>query len=344
MYRLKVPKGNGDDWIPILVDTGVIREYSQGEVHTLHTKNLLLLGEDRFLSTLMIRTFPGRDMSFCPQAECHTIVPTSFRVLLSQRRRWTSSTIHNLMELMRVQNLCGIFCFSMQFVVFCELVGTATLPVAMCLTYANIINIALSPPKTFEEAIPLILLVAVLGLPSLLVIITTRDPRHIFWTLIYLTIGLPVFNFIIPVHALWQQDNFAWGETRRVEGGGADTHEVQPGKDETAKVLAGTTTPLRRWADWERSRIRRLRRQDKKRKQMEERNRSDMSNHGVQGGGPGGVGEWATLRPNGFGSGSDPRWRDTDGYSIASSDEDVWGQDVGSVSVISIISRRFGRH
>lgn len=55
---------------------------------------------------------------------CKTVVPDTFMVLLSQRRRWINSTIHNLMELLFVNDLCGTFCFSMQFVVFMELVGT----------------------------------------------------------------------------------------------------------------------------------------------------------------------------------------------------------------------------
>jgi chitin synthase len=65
----------------------------------------------------MLRTFPRRQMVFVPQAVCRTTVPDSFRVLLSQRRRWINSTIHNLLELVLLRDLCGIFCFSMQFIV-----------------------------------------------------------------------------------------------------------------------------------------------------------------------------------------------------------------------------------
>ena len=54
-------------------------------------KNLLLLGEDRYLTTLMLRTFPNRKMMFVPQAVCKTVVPDTFKVLLSQRRRWINS-------------------------------------------------------------------------------------------------------------------------------------------------------------------------------------------------------------------------------------------------------------
>lgn len=62
----------------------------------------------------MLKTFPRRKQIFVPQAVCKTVVPESFSVLLSQRRRWINSTVHNLMELVLVRDLCGTFCLSMQ--------------------------------------------------------------------------------------------------------------------------------------------------------------------------------------------------------------------------------------
>jgi chitin synthase len=132
MYRIKAQKG--DSWVPILASPEIISTYSQSVVDTLHKKNLLLLGEDRFLTTLMLRTFPRRKLIFVPRAYCKTTVPNQFMVLLSQRRRWINSTIHNLLELIQVNELCGIFCFSMQFVIFLELIGTVTLPAAIVFT------------------------------------------------------------------------------------------------------------------------------------------------------------------------------------------------------------------
>ena len=67
-------------------------------------------------------------MVFVPSATCETLVPDTFAVLLSQRRRWINSTVHNLFELVLVNDLCGTFCCSMQFVIFMELVGTLVLP------------------------------------------------------------------------------------------------------------------------------------------------------------------------------------------------------------------------
>lgn len=143
MYRIKSPKGGQNYWVPILANPDIVEHYSENVVDTLHKKNLLLLGEDRYLSTLMLRTFPKRKQVFVPQAICKTTVPDQFSVLLSQRRRWINSTIHNLMELILVRDLCGTFCFSMQFVVFIELVGTLVLPAAISFT----IYVSKSSPK-----------------------------------------------------------------------------------------------------------------------------------------------------------------------------------------------------
>src|SRR3978361_945577 len=119
----------------------------------------------------MLKTFPKRKQIFVPQAVCKTTVPDEFKVLLSQRRRWINSTIHNLMELVLVSDLCGIACLSMQFVVFMDLLGTAILPGSVRLgTYVNVMCAITNEP----QILPITVLVAILGLPAMLIVLTTR--------------------------------------------------------------------------------------------------------------------------------------------------------------------------
>ncbi|CAG8533834.1 10021_t:CDS:2 [Gigaspora rosea] len=270
MYRLKARKGDSD-WVPIITKPEIVQEYSQNIVDTLHQKNLLLLGEDRFLTTLMLRNFPHRKMMFCPQAICKTIVPDEFKVLLSQRRRWINSTIHNLMELVLVRNLCGTFCFSMQFVIFMELIGTVVLPVAVMLTYSLIINSIINPPKEFADLIPLLMLAMVLGLPAIMILLTTRKLVYIAWMIIYL-LALPIWNFILPVYAYWHFDDFSWGETRKVDGETkGDDHGKKEGQFDASKI------PLKRWEDWERTRMRRERRKNKERQASAQYNNQSLT-------------------------------------------------------------------
>ncbi|EKM54034.1 glycosyltransferase family 2 protein [Phanerochaete carnosa HHB-10118-sp] len=308
MFRLKARKSTGEDWVPLIIKPEIVKEYSQSIVTTLHEKNLLLLGEDRFLTTILLRTFPNRKMMFLPQARCRTVVPDTFKILLSQRRRWINSTIHNLMELVLVRNLCGTFCFSMQFVVFMDLLGTVVLPIAITLTYSLIINMALDPPKTFEEAIPLVLLIAVLGLPAVLILITTRKVVYVFWMLIYLA-ALPVWNLILPVYAFWHFDDFSWGETRKVEGEAKGEAHGDGGA-----AHSGPSIPLRRWEDWERSRLRKLRREERRRREFERQHGSYMTANG----------ELLTVR-----SPVHSQYGGSDTISVTSSEDEHWAAQIG---------------
>ncbi|GJE89689.1 glycosyltransferase family 2 protein [Phanerochaete sordida] len=246
MYRIKAPKGESGYWVPILANPDIVQHYSENVVDTLHKKNLLLLGEDRYLTTLMLKTFPKRKNVFCPQAVCKTVVPDTFSVLLSQRRRWINSTIHNLAELLLVRDLCGTFCFSMQFVVGMELAGTLVLPAAISFTlYLIIISII---PGGTNTTIPLILLAIVLGLPGFLIVITSRKVAYIGWMLVYL-LSLPIWNGILPAYAFWHFDDFSWGQTRQIAGEkAAENHGDKEGEFDSSHIV------MKRWAEFERER------------------------------------------------------------------------------------------
>lgn len=251
MYRIKTPKGASGYWVPILANPDIVEHYSENVVDTLHKKNLLLLGEDRYLSTLMLKTFPKRKMMWCPQAVCKTVVPDTFRVLLSQRRRWINSTIHNLFELMLVRDLCGTFCFSMQFVVFMDLVGTLVLPAAIAFTIYVIALAIVSAvnPKQDTPTVSLILLAFILGLPGVLIVITSRKLVYVGWMLMYL-VSLPIWNFVLPAYSFWHMDDFSWGQTRTVEGETKENaaHGDKEGQFDSSHIV------MKRWVEFERER------------------------------------------------------------------------------------------
>ncbi|KAF6754184.1 chitin synthase [Ephemerocybe angulata] len=251
MYRIKAPKGDKGYWVPILANPDIVEHYSENVVDTLHKKNLLLLGEDRYLTTLMLKTFPKRKNMFCPQAVCKTIVPDTFRVLLSQRRRWINSTVHNLFELVLVRDLCGTFCFSMQFVVGMELAGTLVLPAAISFTLYLIIDSiikAAHPGGASQNTIPLILLGIVLGLPGLLIVVTSRKIAYVGWMFVYF-ISLPIWNGVLPAYSFWHFDDFSWGQTRKVAGDTGDDHGDKNGEFDSTHIV------MKKWAEFERERL-----------------------------------------------------------------------------------------
>ncbi|KAG6000683.1 hypothetical protein E4U54_001332 [Claviceps lovelessii] len=238
MYRLRtVDKGK-----PLIISDAVIREYAVCDVDTLHQKNLLSLGEDRYLTTLMTKHFPSMSYKFIQDAQCKTAAPESWSVLLSQRRRWINSTIHNLVELMRLKEMCGFCCFSMRFVVLIDLCGTLILP-ATCVYLGWLIYRVATHQGQFPM-ISIIMLAAVYGLQAL-VFILKRQWQHIGWMIIYI-IAFPIYSFILPIYSFWNQDNFSWGNTRIVIG--------EKGNKQVVAVddegYDPRSIPLQRWDDY----------------------------------------------------------------------------------------------
>ncbi|KAK3078990.1 Chitin synthase, class 6, partial [Coniosporium uncinatum] len=240
MYRLRT----ADKGKPLIISDKVIKEYSDCSVDTLHKKNLLSLGEDRYLTTLMTKYFPQMSYKFIPDAYALTAAPETWSILLSQRRRWINSTIHNLAELVFLKDLCGFCCFSMRFVVFVDLFGTIILP-ATCAYLAYLIYVVASHNGAFP-LISIIMLASVYGLQAIIFIIK-RQWQHIGWMIIYI-LAYPIYSFVLPIYSFWRQDDFSWGNTRVVitEKGTKQLVAIS-GQDEG---FDPRSIPLQRWDDY----------------------------------------------------------------------------------------------
>ncbi|KAJ3247630.1 hypothetical protein HDU78_003743 [Chytriomyces hyalinus] len=218
LYRIKVGKGPRGAWtVPVLCNPDILHEYGERHIHSLHKKNLMLLGEDRYLTTLMLRTFPNRKLIFVQRAVCWTVVPETLWTLMSQRRRWINSTVHNLMELMQMRDLCGVFCCGMRFLVLLEFIGTVVLPAAFPLFATQMIMAAMSGSVPL---IPVCITSSILFLPGILISILSCNPINILWMIVYF-ISLPIWTVLLPLWAFWNIDDYGWGETRKIQG---DTH------------------------------------------------------------------------------------------------------------------------
>ncbi|KAE9970092.1 hypothetical protein BLS_005082 [Venturia inaequalis] len=239
MYRLRT----ADKGKPLIISDQIIADYSVGNIDTLHLKNLYSLGEDRYLTTLMTKYYPSMSMKFVPSALALTAAPETWSVLLSQRRRWINSTIHNLFELIFIKDMCGFCCFSMRFVVFIDLFGTLILP-ATCGYLAYLIYNVASNKGQFP-LISIIMLAAVYGLQAVIFIIK-RQWQHIGWMIIYI-LAFPIYSFVLPLYSFWHQDDFSWGNTRVVIGEKGDKQLVAIDQEE---LYDPRSIPLQRWDDY----------------------------------------------------------------------------------------------
>ncbi|KAI9189413.1 hypothetical protein H9P43_000846 [Blastocladiella emersonii ATCC 22665] len=244
MYRLRTPNKN----TPVLCATPIIKEYGNVHVDTLHMKNLLHLGEDRYLTTLMLKYHPNMRTVFTADAICETVAPDRWNILLSQRRRWINSTIHNLVELLDIDELCGCCLFSMRAVVFLDLISTFLQPAIVA--YLGYLVYLIVDSMHNEEygrfpLLSLILLAAMYGVQAIIFLVK-REWSHIVWMIIYL-ISIPIFSFAIPVYSFWHGDDLSWGQTRLVLGENGNKQVIHAEGEEFDPSMI----PLKKWADYE---------------------------------------------------------------------------------------------
>lgn len=210
MYRIRAAETGK----PLFVSREIVNDYSEVRVDTLHMKNLLHLGEDRYLTTLLMKYHSKYKTKYIMRAHAWTIAPDSWAVFMSQRRRWINSTVHNLIEVIPLQQLCGFCCFSMRFVVFLDLLSTIVQPVIVGYIVYLIVIVAMNPSTIPTTAF--ILLGAIYGLQAIIFIVR-RKWEMVGWMIIYM-LATPVFSFALPLIAFWNMDDFSWGNTRMVTG------------------------------------------------------------------------------------------------------------------------------
>ncbi|GAA5924955.1 uncharacterized protein JCM15063_005776 [Sporobolomyces koalae] len=239
MYRIR----SADKGKPLLVSSLIIDDYSDGVLDTLHKKNLLALGEDRYLTTLILKHFPNYKTKFIADAHAMTVAPHSWSILLSQRRRWINSTVHNLAELMFLPDMCGFCLFGMRFVVFIDLLGTIILPATFVYLVYLIVTVATGSGQI--PVIALIMIAAVYGLQAIIFLLK-RQWQFIGWLIIYI-IAYPVYSFLLPVYSFWKFDDFSWGNTRVVVGEGRSKKVLQAEEE----AFDESSIPLSKFSDYE---------------------------------------------------------------------------------------------
>jgi chitin synthase len=238
MYRIR----SADTGKPLFVSKEVVEAYAEIRVDTLHMKNLLHLGEDRYLTTLLIKHHPNYKTKYSFRAHAWTIAPENWSVFLSQRRRWINSTVHNLVELVPMQQLCGFCCFSMRFVVLIDLMSTVIQPVTVAYIVYLIVWIIIDTSQIPITAF--ILLGAIYGLQAIIFILR-RKWEMVGWMIIYI-LATPIFSLGLPLYSFWHMDDFTWGNTRVVTGEkGKKVVISDEGKFDPASI------PKKRWEEYQ---------------------------------------------------------------------------------------------
>ncbi|KAJ3792076.1 chitin synthase-domain-containing protein, partial [Lentinula aff. detonsa] len=122
-------------------------------------------------------------------------------------------------------------------------IGCLALDVVLYLSLIFIIESETSLEKPTDKECS----VRILGLPGLLIVVTSRKVAYVGWMLVYL-ITLPLWNGLLPACAFWHFDDFSWGQTRMVSGDKGGNHGDKEGEFDSTHIV------MKKWAECERER------------------------------------------------------------------------------------------
>ncbi|ORY46363.1 hypothetical protein BCR33DRAFT_715478 [Rhizoclosmatium globosum] len=159
--------------------------------------------QDRYLTTLMMKHFPGHKLAFSPDAKCKTQAPASWNVFVSQP--------------------CGCCLLSMRVVVFIDLFSTLAQPSAL-VYFGYLIYSSISDESHGAPLFSLIMIAAIYGV-QLVIFMLKGEFQHLGWMVLYL-LAIPIYSFYLPIYSFWHFDDFSWGNTRIVvDESGARVYE-----------------------------------------------------------------------------------------------------------------------
>jgi len=209
-----------------VINKNIIKKYIEIDGNnSLYEKNLLDIGEDRYLTSLILQEFPDKNLSYISDALCYTDVPNTFKILIDQRRRWTNSLISCLFLLILQPPKQSLFQhLKMYLIIIMELFIIFVLPLVIII---GLFNSILSITLQGYSFVPLFITIFIIFLNLIIIIIVGKFDMILKFVPFFTF--LPIFSIIIPLYSILNLDNLKWGLTR-------DTEEVNDNIDTNNQI------------------------------------------------------------------------------------------------------------
>lgn len=202
----------------------LLKEYSRSSADTLHLRNLLHLGEDRYFTTLLSKHFMKWKRVYDPSAKAENYGVKTFKGFLTQRRRWWNSAFHNSLESLSWEDILpNVFPPGLRLIAIIDLFGTTVRPAAGVAFVWLVVQVSID--SSISAKISISICLGAYALHGILLILK-RQWGYIGWMLLNL-IAFPFYFFFLPIYCLWKQDDFDLGgrktNLQRSEEGAAHT-------------------------------------------------------------------------------------------------------------------------
>lgn len=195
-----------------LVNSRIIAEYTKTAT-SLYEKNLVELGEDRYLTVLIIREHPGAELKYLSTAVCETNAPESWKVLFDQRRRWCNSLIVCLFLLFSKPPVQSVFRHIKLYVIL--LMQVFIIFLLPLVAVIGLVNFIVSVTVQGYSLMPVIITVIIVLLNLFIVLMTGRLDMAVRFLPFF--IALPAFVVYMPLYSICNLDDLLWGLTRDID-------------------------------------------------------------------------------------------------------------------------------
>jgi chitin synthase len=171
--------------------------------------------EDRNHVCLMLSEYPYVETSQTLFANAYTIIPMSFEIFFSQRRRWTLGTISNDL-LILTRNGIKLYEKISAFANILTFILTPFIFVATIVFIKTIIQSA-SMLMLYLSIVIILPFVYALTIPLFIKQMTFRNSIYYVFSYMFYLLTNSFMNILINGYSLWNMDKLSWGKTRTVE-------------------------------------------------------------------------------------------------------------------------------
>ncbi|KAI9478769.1 MAG: chitin synthase-domain-containing protein [Benjaminiella poitrasii] len=179
----------------------VLRGLATPQGHTMHLQNVLLQGEDRLLSAVLLTSHPQHRLGFEPDAIGYATLPTDFFALQQLQVRCIRAKFHSQLEMRRVAWQLGF--------TYWLLSTTELLDMIFCMPVVSYLYRILARSIKQYGMAYLIITCSFMALVVLhiLFFLLRRQFRYIAWFILYCLASLPLFGIWFPLLAVWQSND-----------------------------------------------------------------------------------------------------------------------------------------
>ncbi len=193
----------------VLVNNNIITQYTK-EADSLYQKNLSDLGEDRYLTVLIMKEHVDKDLKYISEALCFTNAPASLKVLVDQRRRWCNSLIVCLFLLFLKAPVQSVYRNTKMYIILItEMFIVFLLPIVI---FIGLVNFIISITVQGFSMLPVVITTSILNMNLIIVLLTGR--LDIAIRFIPFLLYLPFFSIYMPLYSIYKLDDLRWGLTR----------------------------------------------------------------------------------------------------------------------------------